>query len=134
MKGARRAAHRPGHGLSPDQQAQLTTFKAYAVTHPQLEATGTTLMQALREPAGFAHVLLYGPTGVGKTTVLQRVTAALAPLLAAGEPRASTMAPGGGPRVLSPYQAPLATPLPQRLLPHRIDAVRGTLLRRDARY
>jgi hypothetical protein len=61
MKGARRAAHRPGHGLSLDQQAQLTTFKAYAVTHPQLEATGTELMQALREPAGFAHVLLYGP-------------------------------------------------------------------------
>jgi hypothetical protein len=111
MKGARRVAHRPGHGLSPDPQAQLTTFKAYAVTHPQLEATGTALMQALREPAGFAHVLLYGPTGVGKTTVLQRVTAALPPLLAAGEPRTSMTAPGGGTRVLSPYQAPLATPL-----------------------
>jgi hypothetical protein len=97
--------------LSPEQQARISTFKAYAVTHPHLEATGTALLQALREPAGFAHVLLYGPTGVGKTTVLQRVTAAVTPLLAAGEPRARGPAPGGGPRGLYPSQAPLATPL-----------------------
>jgi DNA polymerase III delta prime subunit len=111
MKGARRAAHRPEPGLSPDPQARLTAFKAYAVTHPQLEATGTALMQALREPAGFAHVLLYGPTGVGKTTVLQRVTAALTPLRTAGESKAPMMAPSGGPRLLAPSPAQLAAPL-----------------------
>jgi len=56
MKGARRAARRSAHVLSPEHQARVTAFKAYAVTHPQLEATGTALMQAVREPAGFAHV------------------------------------------------------------------------------
>ena len=79
MNGGRPASHLPDPALSPHDQARVTTFKAYAVTHPHLEDTGTALMQAMREPAGFAHVLLYGPTGVGKTTVLQRVTAALTP-------------------------------------------------------
>jgi len=111
MKGTRRAPHRAEPALSPAHQARVTAFKAYAVTHPHLEATGTALMQAMREPAGYAHVLLYGPTGVGKTTVLQRVTAAVTPLLAAGEPRVSGSASGGGPRGLYPSQAPLATPL-----------------------
>src|SRR5262249_52843052 len=112
MTGTRRTRRRVTPALSPEQQARISAFKAYAVTHPHLEATGTALMQALREPAGFAHVLLYGPTGVGKTTVLQRVTAAVTPLLAAGEPRARRPAPGGGdPRGLYPSQAPLATPL-----------------------
>ena len=107
-------------GMARDVLAhlQLTAFKAYAVTHPQLEATGTALMQAMREPAGFAHVLLYGPTGVGKTTVLQRVTTALTPLLTAGESSAPVTAPGGGARALYPYQAQLAAPL--RLLEARI--------------
>lgn len=111
MTGARRARRRAEHAWSPAQQARVTAFKAYAVTHPHLEATGTALLQAMREPAGFAHVLLYGPTGVGKTTVLQRVTAAVTPLLAAGEPRTPGTAPGGGPRGLYPSQAPVATPL-----------------------
>src|SRR5438874_3670232 len=111
MTGPRRARRRAEHACSPAQQARVTAFKAYAVTHPHLEATGTALMQAMREPAGFAHVLLYGPTGVGKTTVLQRVTAAVTPLLAAGEPRTPGTAPGGGPRGLYPSQAPVATPL-----------------------
>jgi hypothetical protein len=111
MKGSRRAARRADHALSPAHQARVTAFKAYAVTHPHLEATGTALMQAMREPAGFAHVLLYGPTGVGKTTVLQRVTAALTPLLSAGEPWAPGTAFGGGTRVLYRSQAPLVAPL-----------------------
>jgi DNA polymerase III delta prime subunit len=111
MKGACPASRLPDHALSPEGQARLTAFKAYAVTHPRLEETGIALMHAMREPAGFAHVLLYGPTGVGKTTVLQRVTSALTPLLTTGAPGAPVAAPVAGERALYPYQAQLAAPL-----------------------
>jgi DNA polymerase III delta prime subunit len=117
MTGSRRTAQRATPALSPAHQTRVTAFKAYAVAHPHLETTGTALMQAMREPAGFAHVLLYGPTGVGKTTVLQRVTTALTPLLPADEPRGPRAAPGG-PRGLYPAQA--QTPVSLLVLEARI--------------
>jgi DNA polymerase III delta prime subunit len=51
----------------------LTQFKEYAVLHPQLERVDMLLMRAIREPAGFAHVLVYGPSGVGKTTMIRQI-------------------------------------------------------------
>lgn len=61
------------HWLSPDDQARLAAFKAYAVHHPLLGDVDTRLTQVLLEPAGFAHVLVYGPSGVGKTTMLRQI-------------------------------------------------------------
>ncbi|SRR6266700_2657584 len=58
--------------LSPEDQARLAAFKAYAVNHALLEDVDTRLTQAILEPAGFAHLLVYGPSGVGKTTMLRR--------------------------------------------------------------
>src|SRR6266487_3054693 len=58
--------------LSPEDQAHLAAFKAYAVNHALLEDVDTRLTQAILEPAGFAHLLVYGPSGVGKTTMLRR--------------------------------------------------------------
>lgn len=64
--------------LTPDRGrfviSQLTHFKEYAVSHPQLVQVDQVLMQAIREPAGFAHVLVYGPSGVGKTTMIRQIT------------------------------------------------------------
>ncbi|MDZ8264704.1 ATP-binding protein [Nostoc sp. ChiQUE01b] len=51
----------------------LTQFKEYAVLHPQLARVDMLLMRAIREPAGFAHVLVYGPSGVGKTTMIRQI-------------------------------------------------------------
>jgi DNA polymerase III delta prime subunit len=59
--------------LSQADQARLASFKAYAVNHPLLEDVDARLTQALLEPAGFAHVLVYGPSGVGKTTMLWQI-------------------------------------------------------------
>jgi DNA polymerase III delta prime subunit len=56
-----------------DKQGLLTQFKEYAVLHPLLAKVDTHIMRAIREPAGFAHVLVYGPSGVGKTTMIQQV-------------------------------------------------------------
>ncbi|ACC85416.1 ATP-binding protein [Nostoc punctiforme] len=52
---------------------KLTQFKEYAVLHPQLARVDMLLMRAIREPAGFAHVLVYGPSGVGKTTMIRQI-------------------------------------------------------------
>src|SRR6266571_5969297 len=68
--------------LSADNQAKLATFKAYAVHHALLQDVDGRLMHAIAEPAGFAHVLVYGPSGVGKSTMLQQLyrrTTALGP-------------------------------------------------------
>ena len=60
--------------MSKISKAQLLTqFKQYAVLHPQLAKVDLHLMRAIREPAGFAHVLVYGPSGVGKTTMIRQI-------------------------------------------------------------
>ena len=56
-----------------DNAQLLTQFKQYAVLHPQLAKVDLHLMRAIREPAGFAHVLVYGPSGVGKTTMIRQI-------------------------------------------------------------
>ena len=63
--------------LEPEDQARLDAFKAYAVNHPLLDEVDSQLTQAILEPAGFTHVLVYGPSGVGKTKMLERVTSRL---------------------------------------------------------
>jgi DNA polymerase III delta prime subunit len=55
-------------------QSQLNQFKEYAISHPQLAQVDMLLMGAIREPAGFADVLVYGPSGVGKTTMIRQIT------------------------------------------------------------
>jgi hypothetical protein len=60
--------------LKLELTSQLTHFKEYAVSHPQLLQVDKVLMQAIQEPAGFAHVLIYGPSGVGKTTMIRQIS------------------------------------------------------------
>jgi hypothetical protein len=60
--------------LKSRELKKLTQFKEYAVSHPQLAQVDKLLMRAIQEPAGFAHVLLYGPSGVGKTTMIHQIT------------------------------------------------------------
>lgn len=62
-----------GNGSGSDDINLLTQFKEYAVLHPQLARVDMLLMRAIREPAGFAHVLVYGPSGVGKTTMIRQI-------------------------------------------------------------
>src|SRR5262249_41690267 len=59
--------------LSPTARRRLTQFKAFAVSYPLLQRADTALMQTIREPAGFSHVLVYGPSGVSKSTMMRRI-------------------------------------------------------------
>ncbi len=60
--------------LTLRDRKKLDRFKEYAVSHSVLAKVDRELMRAIREPAGFSHVLLYGPSGVGKTTMIQQIT------------------------------------------------------------
>jgi hypothetical protein len=128
MKGSHQEMPSAAYVLSPETQAKLIAFKAYTVTHPLLEKTGTALIQALREPAGFAHVLLYGPTGVGKTTVLTHGTAHLSPFFLSQSTLAQGTAPALG--VRAPYPLEARVPSPLLLLEARIPDG-GTFNRAD---
>src|SRR6266568_541326 len=49
-------------------------FKQATITHRLLEQTDRAVMRAIREHGGFAYVLVYGPSGAGKTTMIHQVS------------------------------------------------------------
>jgi len=59
--------------IAPEARMQLETFKGVKVRHPRLEEVDVAVSQAIDEHAGYTHVLLYGPSGVGKSTVTRRI-------------------------------------------------------------
>ncbi len=60
--------------LTPEARAQLDAFKAVKVEHARLLEVDRALTQAIEEHADAAHLLLYGPSGVGKSLVAQHTT------------------------------------------------------------
>ena len=59
--------------IPPEARAHLDAFKAVKVRHPHLDEADQLLSQAIDEHAGYTHVLLYGPSGVGKSTLTRRI-------------------------------------------------------------
>ncbi|MEL4897801.1 ATP-binding protein [Crocosphaera sp. Alani8] len=52
---------------------KLAYFEGFTVAHPRLKQVYDTLMGTINEPAGASFIFVYGPSGVGKTTLKQRV-------------------------------------------------------------
>lgn len=61
------------HGFPKEAHLRLQRFKAYAISHTMLADVAKELKRAIVEPAGFSHVLLFGPSGVGKTTLISQM-------------------------------------------------------------
>jgi energy-coupling factor transporter ATP-binding protein EcfA2 len=63
----------PQSVLSQSITDRLAYFHRYTMAHPKLLDAAHTLMQAIEEPAGISLIFLFGPSGVGKSTLLRRL-------------------------------------------------------------
>ena len=63
----------PRELLSEPVSARLAYFVGKVVAHPRLKEAHEALMSALRRPGDASLILVFGPTGVGKTTLRLRV-------------------------------------------------------------
>jgi len=63
----------PAHLLTQPAADRLAYFTTKMVGHPRLKEVHQAVMQAMRQSAGAALFFVFGPTGVGKTTLRQRI-------------------------------------------------------------
>lgn len=47
----------------------MAYFRSFTMAHPRLKEADTALKCAIQDPAGWSLIFVYGPTGVGKTTL-----------------------------------------------------------------
>jgi hypothetical protein len=63
----------PSELLKRSEKERLLYFRTYTVAHPLLKEIYSSLIESIREPAGASMIFIYGPTGVGKTTLRLRI-------------------------------------------------------------
>lgn len=66
-------SHFPPELLQKSMTERLAYFEAFTIAHPKLKEVYDILMKTINEPAGASFIFVYGPSGVGKTTLKQRV-------------------------------------------------------------
>lgn len=73
--------------LSAADRETVEAFKAFTIAHPKLVEADREIRAFVHEPAGTGVLLVAGPTGVGKTTLLTRVVSTLADELSSAQVR-----------------------------------------------
>jgi hypothetical protein len=63
----------PPELLSQPPTARLAYFAGKVVAHPRLKEAHQAVLKAIRQPADRCLILVFGPTGVGKTTLRLRL-------------------------------------------------------------
>src|SRR6266704_4690681 len=89
--------------LSLEEKKAL--FTAVTITHRQLEVVHDKILRAVRQPAGFSFVLVHGPTGVGKTRMMESLAGLVRDLLL--QPRSHASSLSLAPYGLSPVPIPV---------------------------
>jgi SOS response regulatory protein OraA/RecX len=59
--------------LQKSKADRLGYFISYRIAHPKLIEATEAVMRNIEEPAGASFIFVYGPSGIGKTTMRQRV-------------------------------------------------------------
>lgn len=59
----------PRELLKQPPEERLAYFENFTVGHPRLKEVSEILMRTIAEPAGASFIFVYGPSGVGKTTL-----------------------------------------------------------------
>ena len=59
--------------LDQAAEARMAYFRSFTMAHPRLKEADTELKQAIQDPAGWSLIFVFGPTGVGKTTLRLRI-------------------------------------------------------------
>lgn len=67
----------PRELLQQSASIRLEYFKTYTMAHPLLKEAKEKLKSAILQPASSQLVFVFGPTGVGKTTLRKRIQEAL---------------------------------------------------------
>jgi energy-coupling factor transporter ATP-binding protein EcfA2 len=52
---------------------RIAYFENYTLAHPRLREVSDLLLRTIGEPAGSSFIFIYGPSGVGKTTLRRRL-------------------------------------------------------------
>jgi hypothetical protein len=63
----------PSELLMQSSASRLAYFRDKVVAHPHLKEIHRQLWQAIQQPGGVSLILVFGPTGVGKTTLRCRL-------------------------------------------------------------
>ena len=80
---------RPPNLLAQPPSVRIQAFKDFAIAHPLLVEARDRLLEAILESAPNSIVIVLGPTGVGKTTLLAKIRQLLRDTVALEAPAAS---------------------------------------------
>src|ERR1700756_2399999 len=62
-----------GTASDESRKRRLQEFRDFTLAHPQLAEAKEKLMSAIQDSASNSLVMVFGPTGVGKTTLLAKI-------------------------------------------------------------
>lgn len=63
--------------LEKSSDERLNYFLSFRLAHPRLLEATDRVMRTIEEPAGASFIFIYGPTGIGKTTLRKKVEQSL---------------------------------------------------------